>query len=274
MIFVSLVSIMMLVLVGVLVSVGRIIYKDAKALELNATLWTLLALFLPNFIGVIIYLVVRSNTPKVMKCSACQAKVKESYNVCPECGSQFTAFCEHCKKPVEAGMKLCPYCGEDASGLEQPTAKKITLHTNIGKSLGVTLAVFFGVMLLVFGSMVAIGIVTDGQGFEPNISIMNTETNYKNKFKNSFGYRDGKVRVSFSFDEDSERMIVGNVSVDDGKIEIIIEDQDGNEVLDQVFEASTQPYAIDFDLKGHSSSDYKAFIYYTQAKGQIALQGK
>ncbi|MGL4738990.1 MAG: zinc ribbon domain-containing protein [Cellulosilyticaceae bacterium] len=274
MIFVILVGILMLLMVGILVAVGRIVYKDAKALGMNAALWTLLAVCLPNFVGVIIYLVVRSNTPKVVKCSKCQAQVKENYNVCPECGSQFTAFCEHCRKPVEIGMKCCPYCGEDATVLEMPTVKKLSVGTSIGKSLGITLAVFFGTMLLILGSMVVVGFVTNGEGFSPNISIMNTETNFNNHFKNKFGYRDGKVRVKFKFDETSERQIQGSILVEEGQIALVIEDETGNVVRNEVFEARIEPYAISYELGKGEGSVYQAFIKYTEAKGGIELQGR
>ena len=41
--------------------IGVVVYKDAKAHDLNPWLWMVVAVFTPNLIGVIIYLVVRSN---------------------------------------------------------------------------------------------------------------------------------------------------------------------------------------------------------------------
>lgn len=60
---VLLLGIVLAMLVFMLI-IGTIVYKDAKAYNLNPWLWTLVAILTPNLIGIVIYLVVRSNQQK------------------------------------------------------------------------------------------------------------------------------------------------------------------------------------------------------------------
>lgn len=66
--------------------IGAYVYKDASLLGMNAALWTLLAIFAPGFVGLIIYLIVRSNYTDAC-CHKCGKPVRESFVVCPHCGS-------------------------------------------------------------------------------------------------------------------------------------------------------------------------------------------
>jgi len=83
MLFALLLSVAMPILIGVFV------YKDARKRNMDAVLWTLLAV-LGSYIGLIIYLVVRN---------------KSAAPVCKE------AVCPACNQSVEPGWKLCPRCG-------------------------------------------------------------------------------------------------------------------------------------------------------------------
>jgi hypothetical protein len=55
-----------LIAVGVIlipILLGVFVYRDAKAHDLDPLLWTLVAIFAPGFIGLIVYLAVRLKTP-------------------------------------------------------------------------------------------------------------------------------------------------------------------------------------------------------------------
>ncbi|MGL4345226.1 MAG: double zinc ribbon domain-containing protein [Cellulosilyticaceae bacterium] len=268
------VGLVLVMMVSMLVIIGRTVYKDAKALGLNAVMWTVIAVFLPNLIGVIIYLVVRSNTPKKMKCSKCERLVDEAYNVCPECGSTYTSFCKACKKPIQAGMKLCPYCGETAEELEQPTAHKVQIGTNIGKTLGITFAVFFGTMLLIVFGMVGIGLYSQTTGYTPNISVMNTQSNFTNNFKNKFFYREGREKITFKFEDPTRKVISGMIAVEEGAITLRVENEQEQEVYTGVFRPQEMPYTIAIDLSSDKGKVYRAYIEYDDARGKIELSGK
>ncbi|MEG0580389.1 MAG: zinc ribbon domain-containing protein, partial [Niameybacter sp.] len=93
------------------VALGIVIYKDAKAHDMSGALWTAIAVLGPNFIGVIIYLIVRSNVEKKYNCSNCKAEVRADYNMCPSCQGVFEKVCHVCKRAVSGEVAYCPYCG-------------------------------------------------------------------------------------------------------------------------------------------------------------------
>ncbi|MGN0468107.1 MAG: zinc ribbon domain-containing protein [Acutalibacteraceae bacterium] len=93
------------------VMIGIYVYKDAKNRQMNAALWTIVAAFAPGFIGLIIYLIVRSDY-SAMKCPACGAGVRESFAVCPKCGTSLKNTCSRCGYPLEGGWLNCPNCAE------------------------------------------------------------------------------------------------------------------------------------------------------------------
>jgi predicted RNA-binding Zn-ribbon protein involved in translation (DUF1610 family) len=68
--------------------IARWIYFDAKLRGMNPWLWVLLTVFLsPNFIGLIIYLLVR-NPVQTIKCKHCHADISRSVVYCPSCGTK------------------------------------------------------------------------------------------------------------------------------------------------------------------------------------------
>ena len=71
--------------------VGVYVYRDAKRRNMNAPLWTIIAILAPSLIGFIIYLLVRGNYSN-LKCPRCDATVTEQYVVCPKCGAPNAAL--------------------------------------------------------------------------------------------------------------------------------------------------------------------------------------
>ncbi len=65
------------------------IYNDAKERNIdNPVLWVVLAVFLTNFIGLIVYLVVRSAHGRTHPCPSCGFGVAENQGFCPRCGER------------------------------------------------------------------------------------------------------------------------------------------------------------------------------------------
>lgn len=104
-----------LLILSVPVFIGVYVWKDACRRNMNAALWTLIAVLAPSFIGFIIYLLVRSDHSD-LRCASCGAAVTEEYAVCPNCGRALRAVCPDCGAPTQPGWRLCPYCSSPLSG--------------------------------------------------------------------------------------------------------------------------------------------------------------
>lgn len=85
-------GLIVLCVLAIPVTVGVIVYTDAKSRGVDALLWALVAVLVPSFIGVIIYLVIR------------QGNLANTGISCSSCG-----------KPVKKEWKTCPYCSKDLS---------------------------------------------------------------------------------------------------------------------------------------------------------------
>ena len=93
------------------VVMGIYVYRDAAGRGMNAALWTLVCLLAPGFIGLIIYLIVRSEHND-LRCSACSRPVKASFAVCPYCGASLKEHCPNCGFAIQPEWVNCPDCGE------------------------------------------------------------------------------------------------------------------------------------------------------------------
>jgi endogenous inhibitor of DNA gyrase (YacG/DUF329 family) len=122
MVTLSIISFAVLALVVLVdVAIGLYVYKDAKSRKMDAALWALVAVLVPSFIGLIIYLVIRTNNP-TRPCPRCQRPVAANYVLCPYCGATLKAECPACGTPVENSWKLCPQCGKDLPEQTDATA--------------------------------------------------------------------------------------------------------------------------------------------------------
>lgn len=93
------------------VLIGVFVYRDSAKRNMNAVLWTLIAVLAPTFIGLIIYLIVRADHSP-LKCPSCSQTVTDRYTVCPKCGAKLKLTCDKCSFPVEPQWHICPNCAE------------------------------------------------------------------------------------------------------------------------------------------------------------------
>jgi hypothetical protein len=93
------------------------VWADAKRRGMNAVLWVLLAIFIPNAIGIILYFILRDPLP--VPCPSCQAPATTEQAFCACCGAAVRRACPHCRKPVQEGWTHCAGCG---APLEAATA--------------------------------------------------------------------------------------------------------------------------------------------------------
>jgi len=93
------------------------VYADAKRRKMRYVLWTLLATFIPQAIGIILYFILRDPLPS--PCPNCRAEAPANFTFCPFCGTPLKPTCPQCGKSVERDWTNCAYCGKK---LEQPTS--------------------------------------------------------------------------------------------------------------------------------------------------------
>jgi len=77
-------------------------------------MWTLLAMFIPNAIGIILYFILRD--PLMKPCPGCAQIVRPGFTFCPHCGTSLQPTCSNCGKGVEIGWANCPQCGTKLPG--------------------------------------------------------------------------------------------------------------------------------------------------------------
>ena len=85
------------------------IYGDAKRRGMRYIVWTLLAIFVPNAIGIILYFVLRDPMP--VFCSNCGVAVKSTFTFCPRCAKALRPTCLQCGHALERTWSHCPNCG-------------------------------------------------------------------------------------------------------------------------------------------------------------------
>jgi hypothetical protein len=99
------------------------IHMDAKRRGMRYVMWTLLAMFIPNAIGIILYFVMRDPMPT--PCPKCNRLSAQSFTFCPSCGSELMRTCRVCRKKLGQGWANCAYCGTSLTaqaGSSAPTA--------------------------------------------------------------------------------------------------------------------------------------------------------
>jgi RNA polymerase subunit RPABC4/transcription elongation factor Spt4 len=85
--------------------------RDAGRRGMSRLLWTLIAIFIPNALGIVLYFVLRK--PRTLNCPQCGAVIEPGFGFCPRCRCRLNAVCPQCQRGVNAGDKFCPYCGRD-----------------------------------------------------------------------------------------------------------------------------------------------------------------
>jgi len=85
------------------------INRDAKRRGMSPVLWTIVAIFIPNALGIILYFVLRQ--PLRSACPQCGNAVQPRFNFCPRCSYKLSPSCPQCQRVVGVNDVYCPYCG-------------------------------------------------------------------------------------------------------------------------------------------------------------------
>lgn len=87
------------------------INMDAGRRGMSRVLWTLIAIFVPNAIGILLFFILRK--PRLSNCPQCGAAVGPEFGFCPQCRHRLGLVCPQCQHGLEVGHKFCPFCGAD-----------------------------------------------------------------------------------------------------------------------------------------------------------------
>jgi len=113
-------------------------YRDIRARARDPLVQTLSALLVAvlNLPGVLVYLILRP--PRTLEeeyqrtleeeallqaledlplCPGCERRVKEDWQVCPNCHTKLNKSCHNCSRLMELPWNICPYCGTPAPGV-------------------------------------------------------------------------------------------------------------------------------------------------------------
>lgn len=105
-----------LIMLVVWIMVIAWVYRDAERKGMNGLLWALLVL-IGNLIGLIIYLIIRSETrarfsqDSGITCPKCRKPIRSDFAFCPGCGHILKPQCPKCQCEIQEGWKICPHCG-------------------------------------------------------------------------------------------------------------------------------------------------------------------
>jgi RNA polymerase subunit RPABC4/transcription elongation factor Spt4 len=94
--------------------------RDAGRRGMNRVVWTLLAMFVPNALGIILFFLLRQPLPSL--CPHCAAPVQSGFGYCPKCGKNLTLHCTRCQHAIHADDLYCPYCGTSLSNEAAPSS--------------------------------------------------------------------------------------------------------------------------------------------------------
>jgi RNA polymerase subunit RPABC4/transcription elongation factor Spt4 len=121
-------------------------YRDIRTRArdpLVQTLATLLVAVL-NLPGILVYLILRP--PRTLEddyqktleeeallqaledlplCPGCERRVKDDWQVCPNCHTKLKKNCENCNRLMDLPWNICPYCGTPAAGLRRDAATSV-----------------------------------------------------------------------------------------------------------------------------------------------------
>ena len=143
-----LLTILLLIILPILI--GIYVYNDSRVRGMNVVLWTLISAFAPGFVGLIIYLIVRSGSTGA-HCSSCSGLVRESFAVCPHCGTSLKEHCRTCNGVLEYGWANCPQCG---TAIPEEQKARLNVAPKKDKGLKWLLAVLIIIPVLLFSILV------------------------------------------------------------------------------------------------------------------------
>jgi hypothetical protein len=85
--------------------------RDSGRRGMNRTLWTIIAIFVGNGIGFILYFLLRDPLPVI--CPGCGAAAAPSSTFCSKCRYALRPTCPKCGQAFNPGDQYCAHCGAE-----------------------------------------------------------------------------------------------------------------------------------------------------------------
>jgi 4-amino-4-deoxy-L-arabinose transferase-like glycosyltransferase len=104
---------------GYLLLIGYI-NRDAKRRGMSPTVWTIVAIVIPNALGILLYFVLRH--PLRSACPQCSCAVETAFSFCPRCSYKLSPSCPQCQRVLCVNDVYCPYCGTSLRGQASPVS--------------------------------------------------------------------------------------------------------------------------------------------------------
>ena len=95
--------------ISIFILVVGYIAGDARRRGMRPVLWVLLAIFIPNAIGIILYFILRE--PLLQHCPKCGAGSSAAFAFCSVCGEALAKSCPNCRAAVQPNWSHCARCG-------------------------------------------------------------------------------------------------------------------------------------------------------------------
>ena len=112
--FAALAGLAVMLMVSIYALLVGYIVGDARRRGMSPVLWALLAIFIPNAIGIILYFILRD--PLLQHCSKCGSAAHASFAFCAVCGEALLKTCPVCHVAVQPGWSHCAHCGASLPG--------------------------------------------------------------------------------------------------------------------------------------------------------------
>ncbi|MDR0268147.1 PLDc N-terminal domain-containing protein [Paenibacillus sp.] len=222
------------------ISLGIWTYRDAKSRGLEARMWTLIVVLVPNFIGLLLYFLIGR---------------KQQRASCPSCGSQ-----------TQHGRPYCSNCG---AAMAQGGISLITSKNNSKKPLIITLTCVVLTFVLMIFAFVA-SVYTQPEMFSSkSITIGQFETRISGTWKLSFWYFNGEKSRAIKIKNGTPTALNISAEVQKGTVEMGIT-VDGKEERRISLNNLDSTYV--WDLSSYpENSRVVLYLYGDAAKGKVNM---
>jgi RNA polymerase subunit RPABC4/transcription elongation factor Spt4 len=240
--------------IAVYVMIGVYVYRDAGKRGMNKVLWALVAVLVPSFLGIVIYLLVRNNSFSSSACPECHKPVLQDYSICPHCGYELMLNCNSCGKPVSKGWKLCPWCRQELPNTGDFSSSTVESSKSNKKLIAIIIAIVAVLFTLSIGLMIALPVM----GYS-NFQVLSYESNHGNGFSHQYKYFTGTKSEDIMLSKGQTAEVRVETVIEKGSLNVEIIDSNG-EVIDTI-----------------SSSGYKTLILKAEQEDkdyQIIVTGK
>ena len=230
---------LLLVLMAI-VGLGIWTYRDAKSRGLEAGMWTLIVVLVPNFIGLLLYFLIGR---------------KQQQTLCPSCGYK-----------TQQGKPYCSNCG---AAMAQGGIALTTTKNNSKKPLIFAVTCVVLTFILVISVFVASVYAQPEMFSSKNISIIQTQTVRSGSWKLSFWYFNGEKSRAFKIKNGIPKALKVSAEVEKGTLEMGLT-ADGKEEKRISLNELDSTYV--WDLSSYpDNSRVVLYLYGDAAKGKVNM---